>query len=469
MDSTFQRRSPTGRSRGLRHPASRPSTCPTSWSACGSRHRTWRRWWLGNGRHRERPSSGARPLSSPTVHERVTGAGWGATVRFHLSSGARVTLDLATFQLVLLLVLVALQPPQAREVLLKGLAAGIATPEAFSAARLGFAVWAIVASAAAARRLAPGHRGWQLHLPVGLRTRWAAGVLGVASTLAHLAGLWINLWIGGRVLGEPASPRALVALPLVALATAGAWTLAPGRVRACAAVAVPLAASASVPGLAASRGPSRPRLFPGWPLVTPLRARSLGSVLPSVVRPAPSDRSTPLLSAGARAGRRESPRQRFRSVAARDRGPLRPGVRSPGTRRDAVRDDSRGSAPRLQPEIAAGGPGRPGPGRNGARGFRRPLHSRAVPRPAPSGTPGCRLDRNAANGDPGRAARRNGRTLEKPHPRLARGAPSSRRPGARRNPRSRVAGAPRRPLSRSARRRDPGTRFATARHNLEVP
>ncbi len=186
------------------------------------------------------------------MHQRVTTTGLGASYRFHLSSGARVTLGLATFQLVLLLVLVALQPPAARELLLKGLAVGIATPEAFSAARLGFAVWAMVAAAAAARRLAPAHRGWQLHLPVGLRTRWAAGVLGVASTLAHLAVLWIVLWIGGRVLGEPASPRALVALPLVALAAAATWTPAPGRVRACAAVAVPLAASASLPSLAAA-------------------------------------------------------------------------------------------------------------------------------------------------------------------------------------------------------------------------
>lgn len=99
----------------------------------------------------------------------------GAIYRFHLSSGARVALGLAMFQLVLLLVLLALQPPATRELLLKGLAAGVATPEAFSASRLGFAVWAIVASAAAARRLAPAHRGWQLHLPVGWRTRWAAG------------------------------------------------------------------------------------------------------------------------------------------------------------------------------------------------------------------------------------------------------------------------------------------------------
>jgi len=120
------------------------------------------------------------------VRQALTTTGLGASYRFHVSSGARVALGLATFQLVLLLVLVALQPPQARELLLKGLAAGIGTPEAFSAARLGFAVWAIVASAAAARRLAPTHRGWQLHLPVRLRTRWAAGVLGVASTLAHL-------------------------------------------------------------------------------------------------------------------------------------------------------------------------------------------------------------------------------------------------------------------------------------------
>lgn len=119
------------------------------------------------------------------MRQALTTTGLGASYRFHVSSGARVALGLATFQLVLLLVLVALQPPQARELLLKGLAAGIATPE-FSAARLGFAVWAIVAAAAAARRLAPAHRGWQLHLPVRLRTRWAAGVLGVASTLAHL-------------------------------------------------------------------------------------------------------------------------------------------------------------------------------------------------------------------------------------------------------------------------------------------
>ena len=186
------------------------------------------------------------------MRESATGTGLGASVCFHLASSIRVTLGLATFQLVLLLVLVALQPPQAREFLFKGLAAGIATPEAFSAARLGFAVWAIVAAAAAARRLAPAHRGWQLHLPVGLRTRWAAGVLGVASTLAHLAGLWILLWVGASLLGEPASPRALVALPLVALAAAGAWAPTPGRVRACAAVAVPLAASASLPGLAAA-------------------------------------------------------------------------------------------------------------------------------------------------------------------------------------------------------------------------
>ncbi len=48
--------------------------------------------------------------------------GLGASYRFHLCSGARVALGLATFQLALLLVLVALQPPAARELLLKGLA-----------------------------------------------------------------------------------------------------------------------------------------------------------------------------------------------------------------------------------------------------------------------------------------------------------------------------------------------------------
>ena len=58
------------------------------------------------------------------VHQSVTKTGLGASYRFHLSSGIRVTLGLATFQLVLLLVLVALQPPAARELLLKGLAAG---------------------------------------------------------------------------------------------------------------------------------------------------------------------------------------------------------------------------------------------------------------------------------------------------------------------------------------------------------
>lgn len=182
----------------------------------------------------------------------TTRTGFGASYRFHLASSVRVTLGLATFQLVLLLVVTALQPAQAREVLLKGLAAGIATPEAFSASRLGFALWAVLAAAPAARRLAPAHRGWHLHLPVDLRTRWAAGVLSVASTLPHLAVLCSLLWVGARLLGEPASLRALVALPLVALAAAGAWTPAPGRVRACAAVAVPLAASAALPGLAAA-------------------------------------------------------------------------------------------------------------------------------------------------------------------------------------------------------------------------
>ena len=182
----------------------------------------------------------------------MTAAGLGASFRFHLASSIRVTLGLAAFQLVLLLVLVALQPPQARALLFEGLAAGIATPEAFSASRLGFALWAVLAAAAAARRLAPTQRGWHLHLPVDLRTRWGAGVLGVASTLPHLAVLWILLWIGATLLGEPASPRALLALPLVALGAAGAWTPAPRRVRACAAVAVPLAASASSPGLVAA-------------------------------------------------------------------------------------------------------------------------------------------------------------------------------------------------------------------------
>ena len=182
----------------------------------------------------------------------MTVTGLRASFRFHLVSSIRVTLGLVTFQLVLLLVVTALQPAQARELLLKGLAAGIATPDVSSASRLGFALWAVLAAAAAARRLAPAHRGWHLHLPVDLRTRWAAGVLSVASTLPHLAVLWILLWIGAALLGEPASLRTLLALPLVALAAAAAWAPAPGRVRTCAAVAVPLAASASFPGLAAA-------------------------------------------------------------------------------------------------------------------------------------------------------------------------------------------------------------------------
>ncbi len=186
------------------------------------------------------------------MHKPATRTGLGASFRFHLSSSIRVTLGLATFQLVLLLVLAALQPPQARELLFKGLAAGTATPEAFSVVRLGFAFWAVIAAAAAARRLGSAHRGWQLHLPVGSRTRWAAGVLSVAATLAHLAVLWFLLWVGATLLGEPVSLRALAALPLVALAAAGVWTPAPGRTRACAAAAAPLAASASLPGLAAA-------------------------------------------------------------------------------------------------------------------------------------------------------------------------------------------------------------------------
>ena len=182
----------------------------------------------------------------------TTTVGLRASFRFHLASSIRITLGLVTFQLVLLLVVTALQPPQARELLLKGLATGIATPEAFSASRLGFALWAVVAAAAAARRLAPAQRGWHLHLPVDLRTRWAAGVLSVASTLPHLAVLWSLLWLGARLLGEPASFRTLLALPLVALAAAGTWTPASWRVRACSAVAVPLAASAATPALAAA-------------------------------------------------------------------------------------------------------------------------------------------------------------------------------------------------------------------------
>ena len=182
----------------------------------------------------------------------MTAAGLGASFRFHLASSIRVTLGLATFQLVLLLVLVALQPPQARALLFESMAAGIATPEAFSGARFGFAIWATLAAAAAARRLAPAQRGWHLHLPVDLRTRWAAGVLSVASTLPHLAVLWSLFWVGARLLGEPASFRTLLALPLVALAAAGAWTPASSRVRACATVALPLAASASFPGLVAA-------------------------------------------------------------------------------------------------------------------------------------------------------------------------------------------------------------------------
>ena len=212
----------------------------------------------------------------------MTAAGLGASFRFHLASSIRVTLGLAAFQLTLLLVLVALQPPQARALLFEGLAAGIATPEAFSASRLGFALWAVLAAAAAARRLAPTQRGWHLHLPVDLRTRWGAGVLGVASTLPHLAVLWILLWIGATLLGEPASPRALLALPLVALGAAGAWTPAPGRVRACAAVAVPLAASASSPGLLAATALFALAYFQSgrW---SPRRVR--GPVAPSSLRP----------------------------------------------------------------------------------------------------------------------------------------------------------------------------------------
>lgn len=212
----------------------------------------------------------------------MTVTGLGASFRFHLASSIRVTLGLAAFQLTLLLVLVALQPPQARTLLFEGLAAGIATPEAFSASRLGFALWAVLAAAAAARRLAPTQRGWHLHLPVDLRTRWGAGVLGVASTLPHLAVLWILLWIGATLLGEPASPRALLALPLVALGAAGAWTPAPGRVRACAAVAVPLAASASSPGLLAATALFALAYFQSgrW---SPRRVR--GPVAPSSLRP----------------------------------------------------------------------------------------------------------------------------------------------------------------------------------------
>lgn len=53
-------------------------------------------------------------------------------------------------------------------------------------------------------------------------------------------------------MGEPASPRALLALLLGALGAAGTWTPASWRVRVCAAVAVPLAASAATPALAAA-------------------------------------------------------------------------------------------------------------------------------------------------------------------------------------------------------------------------
>ena len=89
----------------------------------------------------------SRSLSSRTVNEPTTSATLGASYRFHLLSGSRVTIGLAAFQLVLLFVLLAFQPPAAREFLLKGLAIGIATPETLSAARFGLAVWAVLAAA----------------------------------------------------------------------------------------------------------------------------------------------------------------------------------------------------------------------------------------------------------------------------------------------------------------------------------
>lgn len=69
----------------------------------------------------------------------MTKTGLGASYRFHISSSTRVTLGLVTFQLVLLLILVALQPPAARELLLKGLAALLTSAQPMTALVLGLA------------------------------------------------------------------------------------------------------------------------------------------------------------------------------------------------------------------------------------------------------------------------------------------------------------------------------------------
>jgi len=159
-----------------------------------------------------------------------------------------VVLSLGPVQLVALILALVLLPQPL--VFLEGAARGVVAGTAYPAAPLFLGALAVATTLFAARRLAPGARGWALQLPVAPRAHRRAFVLGLLACEAVPAGIWLGLCAGGLGLGE--APRFPFPLAPLGVLPAAAYLAAPssrGWTKAVALIALAAGSLGTWPGL----------------------------------------------------------------------------------------------------------------------------------------------------------------------------------------------------------------------------
>ena len=140
-------------------------------------------------------------------------------IRFHLTSGARLSLRAAAPAVGAVVLVVGLSPNPGA--LFEALAVQLTTTRVpGSPAPLIAAVLCFFLAFAAGRRLLPAVRGWLLHLPVSGPAHFRAFTVAVLAAQIPVLAAWLGLWLYGAASGIDVAGSRLALIPAAGLAAA---------------------------------------------------------------------------------------------------------------------------------------------------------------------------------------------------------------------------------------------------------
>ena len=171
-------------------------------------------------------------------------------IRFHLTSGARLSLRAAAPAIGGVVLVIGLSPNPGAS--FEALAIQLTTTLVpGSPAPLAAAALCFLLAFSAGRRLAPAVRGWLLHLPVSGPAHFSAFTVAVLAAQLPVLAAWSGLWLYGAASGIAVSGSRLLLIPasgLAAAIAAATWSRS-GRSR-------------RKPGRKKSGSPAPPALMP---------------------------------------------------------------------------------------------------------------------------------------------------------------------------------------------------------------